>query len=314
MKTRTHRTALALALLALPIMMGADGSRAGCGTVVIGGGDDPGQGEQPSTPGNNGNPGQGPGEGPSSCGGELHLFGVYETHSNHGYGNHPMGAATVHVERQGAQVLALSSYEPVHWTITAAPGAVIEKVIINGHHEQTADAPPGVPVEVYSYEDGGNWLGGCAYTWPGDDQGCDTQGVVSTLEQMTGRQLTTFHGCYQGTSYVLHDDLDATVACTDGQGELTSHIAAPDCDDPAEPPPGGDACDGASGLGLYQGWICDSNHNFIITQQISCQEALDNCQLNASSNPALSFYCTWNGQPIHEAEITPGACDALSGD
>lgn len=233
MLLRIPRFSLALALLTLPLI------GAGCGPIVIGGGggdDPPGPGDVPVDP--PGGPGGPPGGGSApSCGAELHIFGVYETHSNHSGGSHPAGAATVHVERQGSHVLALSSYEPVTWTVTAEPGVVIEKIILNGYHAQTASAPSGVPVEAYDYEVHGNWLGAYAYAWPGSTGGSDTQALVATLEQLAGRGMTSFHGCYQGTSYVLHDDLSATVACTEGQGELSGHVNVPDCDDPAAPPP-----------------------------------------------------------------------------
>ena len=227
---RIRSAALAFTLMAMPIMMGANGP--GCGTVVTGGGEDPPSG--PGYPGTEpGYPGEEPGGGPAPvCGPELHILGVYETHSNHGGGNHPSGEATVHVEREGAMVLALSSYEPVHWSVTAAPGAVIEKVILNGYHAQTADVPPGVPVETH---DEGQMLAACAYEWPGDDQGCDTQGLVSALEGLTGRTLTSFHGCYDADAFVLNDDLSATSTCDVAAGySLNSHVAT--CDEPAASP------------------------------------------------------------------------------
>jgi hypothetical protein len=89
---------------------------------------------------------------------------------------------------------------------------------------------------------------------------------------------------------------------------------APDASDGCEPKDDPESpCAGASGTGHYVGYYCDYGHEFIITPDISCDEALDNCQLNASLNPDLSFYCTWEGQPIHEAEVTAGACDWISG-
>lgn len=244
MHPRAPRFTLALALLTLPLL------GAGCGPIVIGGGggdDLPGTGDGPvGGPGAPPAPGDIPADPPDvppgggagpSCGPELHVFGVYETHSNHSGGSHPAGAATVHVERQGSHVLALSSYEPVHWTITADPGVVIERILLSGYHEQTAAAPAGVPVEAYDHEVHGNWLGAYAYAWPGASGGSDTQALVATLEQLAGRGMTSFHGCYQGTSYVLHEDLGATVACTEGEGDLSGHVNDLDCDDPAEPPP-----------------------------------------------------------------------------
>lgn len=306
--TRTPRAVFFLVAASFSLLLGASG----CGPVVVGGGsgedpDEQGQGQQPGDPGE---PGQEPGQGPSapSCGGELHILGVYETHGDHsGADNHPPGAATVHVARQGSQVLALSSYEPVHWTVTADPGAVIEKVIINGYHAQTADVPAGVPVEIHA-ESG--TLGVYGYAWPSSEGGSDTQGLVSALEQLAGRQMTSFHGCYQATSFVLHDDLSVSAACTEDAGYyLTGHVDS-SCG-PQDPPPD-DPCAGASGTAEYVGWYCDYGYPMIITQDISCAEALANCQLNSASNPDLSLHCTWGGQPIHESEVSAGACDWLS--
>src|SRR5690349_12490728 len=92
---------------------------AGCGhTVIIEGG------------GNENRPGGGIVVGPPVCGDELHIVGVYETHGDHNFDFHPPGAATVHVDRKSSSILVLSSYEPVHWTVTASDGAVLERVIL----------------------------------------------------------------------------------------------------------------------------------------------------------------------------------------
>jgi hypothetical protein len=49
----------------------------------------------------------------------------------------------------------------------------------------------------------------------------------------------------------------------------------------------------------------------IVTQEISCAGALDDCQLNASNNPGSSWLCAWNGVEIHRAERRAGDCDGL---
>lgn len=132
---------------------------------------------------------------------ELHLLGVYETHSNHSGGNHPEGTATVAVTRQARMILTLSSYEPVHWQVRAAPGARIERIILNGYYPQRVTAPAGVPVDNRSgYE---RSLGAYAYAWPGASGGSDTRALVSALERTTSRPLTSFAGCYQATSFTL---------------------------------------------------------------------------------------------------------------
>lgn len=263
----------------------------GCkGTVVTGGGGD-----------------DGPPGGPAAvCGAELHLIGVYETHSNHGSGIHPAGAATVHVERKASSILVLSSYEPVHWTVTAAEGVTLEKVILNGYHDQTADVPAGVQVEVYDGPDGS--LGAYAYAWPSSEGGSDTQGLVAAVENLTGRPLTSFHGCYQATGFVLRDDLGTDAACTEGQGTLTSHVdeGAIDCE---STPPGSNECAGKDGPGVYEFAFCQEEGGWGYTPDISCQEALDNCLLNSSLNPTISMICRWNNEILHLAEKAPAACD-----
>lgn len=283
-----RRTALGRSSVAVGAALGAlglvAGAAVGCGPVVETGG---GGGNTPP------------------CGPEMHLIGVYETHGGHSAGNHPPGAATVHVERKGTMILALSSYEPVHWTVTADPGVTLEKVILNGYHEQTADVPAGVPVEDHSFETTGSWLGSCAYVWPDSGGGCDAEQVAASLESMTGRDLSTFHGCYQAQSFTLHDDLTVSGTCAVDQGyELSSEVFLACQDDPGP-------CDGAQGTGLYKGYMCEDSHNFILTEDITCADALENCQLNASLNPDISYHCTWNGQVIHENELTAGVCDGL---
>ncbi|AKT42625.1 hypothetical protein [Chondromyces crocatus] len=215
---KVHGVGLAVALLSMPILMGADGK--GCGVVVVGEGDDGGGQSEP------GNPGNGP---ISSCGTEFHIFGVYETHSNHsGADDHPEGEATIHIERPGSHVIALSSYEPVHWTVTMAPGVTLEKVILNGYHDQRADVPAGVPVE--SHDGTSGWLGAYGYAWPSSEGGSDTPALVGALEAAAGQEMTSFHGCYSSTSFVLHDDLSVAAGCDiDGGYALTGHVEEPSC-------------------------------------------------------------------------------------
>jgi hypothetical protein len=70
------------------------------------------------------------------------------------------------VRRSGA--IALLSYQPVAWTVRAAPGVAIEKVIVSGYHDQAAPAvPAGVPVEVHT----GDAYGGSTDAWPHDPAG-----------------------------------------------------------------------------------------------------------------------------------------------
>ncbi|MDC0712101.1 hypothetical protein POL68_26785 [Stigmatella sp. ncwal1] len=66
-------------------------------------------------------------------------------------------------------------------------------------------------------------------------------------------------------------------------------------------------CSAVTGKGQYKGYICPS-HNFITTEQISCQDAQSNCALNSNANPSSSFYCTWKGTEIYRRETVAGIC------
>lgn len=71
-------------------------------------------------------------------------------------------------------------------------------------------------------------------------------------------------------------------------------------------------CQTSTLLGSYTGSICNTNSVFIRTNNITCKAARDNCALNASYNPATSFYCEWNGRVIYRKEVTAGACNATA--
>lgn len=126
---------------------------------------------------------------------QLWVAGVYETHGNHSAGNHPPGEAFVTFGLPGDNVLVLSSYEPVDWTVDLAEGGQLSRVIVNGYHEQTVNAPSGVPVEVFGlvaqappYHFG--WV------LPEDQE------YVDWAQSHTGRNMNGFDGCYQATTFV----------------------------------------------------------------------------------------------------------------
>lgn len=144
-----------------------------------------------------------------AAGPEVHILGVYETRSDHSAGSHPRGSATAHVSRQGRHVLVLSSYEPTDFVVTADPGATIERVILNGYQHHTVKAPAGTEIVDRSGEN--VYLSACAYKWPSDDQGCDTQALVDGVKKLTSAEITTFTGVYRATKFVVGSD--GTAAC-----------------------------------------------------------------------------------------------------
>ena len=103
-------------------------------------------------------------------------------------------------------VLALSSYEPVEWNLQVSPDTTLISVLINGYHTQSVvGLPPGVPVEIRSHEQqSGNFGAACGYEYPyTNGGGCDTNALVTGLQQFTGLSLTSFAGCYQKSSFTL---------------------------------------------------------------------------------------------------------------
>ena len=118
----------------------------------------------------------------------VHVVGIYES----------SGSAHVKVERPGRHIVVLSAFEPTEWTVTAGPDARIERVIVNGFHEQKAVAPPGALVENHSGN--GKYLAVCARAWRSNEGGCDTAALVKGVERATGRSITTFTGVYRATN------------------------------------------------------------------------------------------------------------------
>ncbi|MCC3406080.1 MAG: hypothetical protein JGK17_10905 [Microcoleus sp. PH2017_10_PVI_O_A] len=142
---------------------------------------------------------------------ELHLIGVYEANAEHGKVNlsksalaKPSKRIEIKVERRNKPIiLALSAYEPVNWNVTVEPGAVIEKIIVNGYHNQTVSGVSGIPIEEHSYEETGKYLGDFIYKWAATPESTDTASLVTKLEEINRTKLTSFQGCYRGTNFSI---------------------------------------------------------------------------------------------------------------
>lgn len=135
---------------------------------------------------------------------ELHLIGVYEATSAHGNGARTTGTVEVNVERQNKPIiLALSAYEPINWNVTVEPGAVIEKIIVNGYHNQTVWGVSGIPIETRTYEGNGEYFGNFIYKWGSATESTNTPSLVTKLEQINHTNLTSFQGCYRGTNFTI---------------------------------------------------------------------------------------------------------------
>ena len=130
---------------------------------------------------------------------ELHIVGQYEAADD--------GESEVEITRTASPiVLVLSSYEPTRWLLNIGPGVQLTQIIINGYEASNLANPP-EGVEVLDLTGPGRYLSACAYVWPGDDQGCDTQSLVRGAERQTGLTLTSFQGCYSGAGFILRDSV-----------------------------------------------------------------------------------------------------------
>ncbi len=137
---------------------------------------------------------------------ELHLIAAYEATSPPENINSSKNAIAVKVQRKNKPIiLALSAYEPINWNVTIEPGAVIEKIIINGYEKQTVSGISGIPIEEYSYKGTGNSLseGNFMYQWDSTTDSTTSSSIVTKLEQISHTSLTSFQGCYRGTSFLI---------------------------------------------------------------------------------------------------------------
>jgi hypothetical protein len=145
---------------------------------------------------------------------ELHIISAYESHGNHSGNHHPPGDAQVKIERPGDHALVLSAYEPVNWNVTTAPGVNIKSVTLIGYHQQNVNLKD-VPVVRRQ---------GCGYAYPDNEGGCNTEALLALAEEVTGAKLTTFHGCYQASSWTLRADGTASSNCNTSAGYEVSEL------------------------------------------------------------------------------------------
>lgn len=159
-----------------------------------------------------------------NCEVETNVIGVYQTRGDHSAGNHPTGEGRVSIQRPGRHRLVLSSYEPTSWTVEAGPDVVIESVHLVGYHTQTVNEIEGATVTINTIEQG-EYAVACGYYFPSDTGGCDTPGLLAFAEQITENPVSTFHGCYDASEWILGADGSVQSDCDTQRGyEVTQHL------------------------------------------------------------------------------------------
>lgn len=152
---------------------------------------------------------------------DLIFVSVYEADSGHGGGSHPMYPANVTIEDGGSKpiVLLLSSYEPVRWDLTVAPGIEIREVILNGYHEH--DFTGVDPSLVTNKSGSGNYLAACGYSYPYSGGGCDTSVLIDTVEDFIGLSLSIFAGTYNASDFTVTSGGVQLIDITSNAGTFT---------------------------------------------------------------------------------------------
>lgn len=120
----------------------------------------------------------------------LNTFAVYEPASD---------VVVVEIAQPGRHVVALGSYESVHWRAVATNGAVVERVIATSYDASTVDAPESATVETHSYAAGEQNVVSAGTEWPFELGGGDTLGFVGDAEQRTGLALSPWAGMPRGS-------------------------------------------------------------------------------------------------------------------
>ncbi|MGB0647127.1 MAG: hypothetical protein ACPGQS_08120, partial [Bradymonadia bacterium] len=87
----------------------------------------------------------------------TYMIGVYQSHGNHGFNDHPTGEAIVHIGAQAGRIeLVLSSYEPVDWTLSGPGVANIDRLLVLGYHTQNVHAPDlSITPDIFTHDNGG---------------------------------------------------------------------------------------------------------------------------------------------------------------
>ena len=131
----------------------------------------------------------------TSANAELHLVGIYDSGAGNG--------APVDIDVRPASkpiVLALASYGSVLWNVKIAEGARVQAVIVGGYYEQEiAGIPSNIPVVYRAFfpsRKEGYFYG---YKW----NTLEYRRMVESLNDMTGRLVSTFQGANSANSFVV---------------------------------------------------------------------------------------------------------------
>lgn len=137
---------------------------------------------------------------------------------------------------------------------------------------------------------------------------CDTQEVFTLVS--TGSDFLTCQDVNDTCDAYAAAHPGASVACLYSNEWIYRKELSPGACE-ATTLPGG-ACADTCEVGSYRAEGCGTDEfGLILTRDIPCGEALENCVINVLANPEANIQCWFNGKPLYEREITPGACSAF---
>lgn len=128
---------------------------------------------------------------------ELHVVTVYEGQPDPQFLNHRRGRVRVTVQpRPRPIVLSKNAYEPIQWEITVEPGAVLQRIVVQGYGAPIlVGVPDGVDVQLITPP--------CslAYGWEVSSGGARYRDFIARVRVLTGLTETSFQGCYGGDQF-----------------------------------------------------------------------------------------------------------------
>ncbi len=203
-------------------------------------------------------------------------FGVYEG----GCGTSAHKECPVYLEIPVSaknKVLVLTSYEPVKWILRNPNKVALSKIIAIGYYNQNVvfdSSSSGPSIEKHSYTS--DKVYGYAYSSNNDS-------FKSLVEILKKKNIILTASNFIG-SYSAKDDKifsePVTIKTSTG---ASSPIRA-----------------------TYNGYMNGSTTPFIITKDITKENALSNCMINHNNNPSSIIRCTWNNVEIYSFKPATG--------
>ena len=134
---------------------------------------------------------------------EIHVIGVYEAYTSSSPRNNAPGTAVINVTGTSniPVDLVLSAYVPTHWILEGTGAQYIHSVLLNGYYASSVTGLTNG--NIINKTGSGNYLVACAFRWPSDNGGCNTQGLVSQVAAIYGAPISTFSGAYGATKFTV---------------------------------------------------------------------------------------------------------------